>query len=230
MDLILSMLTWRDAVALGLFVLCVLGATALIEQREASRQSLTRLMAQRRVLWMSAMAERDVRIMDSALLAIQHQSAAFFASATMIAIGGVAAVIANTDQLLSVASDISDAGPRHRPFWELKLLFLLGVLVVAFLKFVWALRLFGYCSILIGATPPMSADAESRDRAADQAAQMNIRAARSFNRGLRLVYFALGSLAWLLGPEAFAAAVIAVSAMLYRREFLSETREALDKP
>ncbi len=29
---------------------------------------------------------------------------------------------------------------------------------------------------------------------------MNITAARSFNRGLRSIYFALAALAWLLGP------------------------------
>ena len=33
-----------------------------------------------------------------------------------------------------------------------------------------------------------------------QAAEINIIAARSFNLGLRCVYFALGALGWLAGP------------------------------
>lgn len=234
MTVVLTHLTLLDALALGVFLLCVHGATALIERSERRRQSLTRLMARRRLRWMQVMAERDVRIVDSALLAIQHQGASFFASAAMIAIGFVAAVIANTDQLLLVARDMAaEAEPSHRPIWEMKLLFLLGVLVVAFLKFAWSHRLFGYCAILIGATPPLcgagEVDVRAHDRAAaaEQAGQMNIRAGRSFNRGLRLLYFALAALAWLLGPLAFAAATLAVSAMLYRREFLSETRDVI---
>lgn len=236
MDVILSMLTWRDAGAVALFLVAVVGATGMIERHGASRLSLTRLMALRRARWMRMMAERDVRIMDSALLSIQHQGASFFASATMIAIGGVAAVIANTDQLLLVARDMAaNAAPSHRPVWELKLLFLLGVLVIAFLKFAWSHRLFGYCAILIGATPPPAdaarpdPDVDRRARAAEEAAQMNIRAGRSFNRGLRLLYFSLAALAWLLGPEALLAATIGVCGMLYRREFLSETRRAIER-
>ena len=230
MNVVLGALSWLDAVACVVFAVCVFGATALIEDAKTQRQSLARMMAHRRAAWMTAMVERDVRIMDATLLNIQHQGSAFFASATMIGIGGVAAVIANTDQLLSLAGDIADdPGPRLRAVWEVKLLFLLTVLVVAFLKFVWSHRLFGYCAILIGATPHHDADPKALAIAAEHAAQMNIRAGRSFNRGLRLVYFALAALAWLLGSEAFIAATIGVSLMLYRREFLSETRRALEK-
>ena len=62
---------------------------------------------------------------------------------------------------------------------------------------------------------------------ADQAAQININAAKSFNRGLRSVYFALATLAWLLGPLALLATTVFTTAMLWRREFASESRRAL---
>ncbi|MEO1331481.1 MAG: DUF599 domain-containing protein, partial [Pseudomonadota bacterium] len=186
------------------------------------------LMAQHRERWMGEMAERDVRIMDAALLNIQHQGAGFFASAAMIAIGGVFALIGSAETLLAVAGDLA-AGQANRAVWELKLLFLLVLMVLALLSFIWSQRLFGYCAVLIGAVPPVGED-NNRHAIAAQAAIVNIRAGRSFNRGLRLVYFALASLAWLLGPEAFAFATLATTAMIYRREYRSATHEALAAP
>ncbi|MEM9044143.1 MAG: DUF599 domain-containing protein, partial [Pseudomonadota bacterium] len=87
-------------------------------------------------------------------------------------------------------------------------------------------RLFGYCAVLMGAIPENGEPQEAR-AAADRAADLNITASRSFNRGLRRVYFAIASLAWFLGPEAWIAASLATAAMLYRREFLSVSRQAL---
>ncbi len=216
-----------DAVAAGLFLTVVSGLTLLIERQSARRPSVGWLMARRRERWMAEMAERDVRIVDSALLAIQHQGAGFFASACLIAIGGVAALIGSAETVKSVADDLAPA-VAPRAVWELKLLVLAGVLVLALLSFIWAQRLFGYCAIMIGATPPPGGDNDRREVAAT-AALLNIRAGRSFNRGLRLVYFALATLAWLIGPLAFMLATLAAGAMIYRREFLSVTHAALSQ-
>ena len=82
--------------------------------------------------------------------------------------------------------------------------------------------------MLLGATPPPDSDAEERAAVVRQMSEINIRAGRSFNRGLRLVYFALASLAWLLGPVAFAFATLATTWMLYRREFRSGVRQAME--
>ena len=71
----------------------------------------------------------------------------------------------------------------------------------ALLKFIWSNRLFGYCAVLMAAVPNDADDPRAFHRAA-QAAEVNITAARSFNRGLRSVYFALAALAWLLGAGA----------------------------
>ncbi|MCI4661535.1 MAG: DUF599 domain-containing protein [Neomegalonema sp.] len=226
LDFIFSAMSWLDALAVLLFFICVTAATWVIERDGTAQPSLARLMARHRQRWMELMAQREVRIMDSTLLSIQHRGAAFFASAVMIAIGGVAAVIGSTDRLLDLAQDLTaDGVAQDRSVWEVKLLFLFAVLVVGFLKFVWAHRLFGYCAILIGATP-LEPGAE-RDRIVHQAGRFNLLAGRSFNRGLRLVYFALASMAWLLGADAFIIATLCMSAMLYRREFMSETRRAV---
>lgn len=110
--------------------------------------------------------------------------------------------------------------------WEIKLILVLFFLANAFLKFVWSHRLFGYCAILMAAVPNDPDDPLARPRAA-QAAAISVTAARSFNRAMRAVYFALATAAWLLGPAALTLAVAATLAMLYRREFASHSRAAI---
>ena len=62
---------------------------------------------------------------------------------------------------------------------------------------------------------------------AGQAAEINISAAKGFNRGLRSVYFALGSLGWLLGWPALLVGTAVTVAVLLRREFASHSRRVM---
>jgi len=126
-----------------------------------------------------------------------RQGTSFFASTSVIAIGGTLALIGNADQLAGVAQDLTEA-PAPRIVWEMKLLAIVGFLTNAFLKFVWANRLFGYCSVVVGAAPNDPSD-PSATSFAHKAAELNISAARSFNRGLRAIYFGLAAVAWLAG-------------------------------
>jgi uncharacterized membrane protein len=94
------------------------------------------------------------------------------------------------------------------------------------LKFVWSNRLFGYCSVMMAAVPNDPEDPLAYHRAG-QAAEINITAAKSFNRGLRSIYFALAALGWLLGPLALALATIATTMVLMRRDFASHSRAVM---
>ncbi len=171
------------------------------------------------------MVTRQPRIFDAQTLLTLREGTSFFASATMIAIGGGLAAIGNSDQLMGLANQITlESDPAI--VWEIKLLVILVFLVNAFLKFVWSHRLFGYCAVLMAAVPNDPEDPNAQPRAA-KAATVNISAARSFNRGLRSVYFAMGSAAWLLGPAAFLGATVVTCAVLWRREFASQSRAAL---
>ena len=106
---------------------------------------------------------------------------------------------------------------------------MLILLVNAFLKFVWSHRLFGYCAVMMGAMPEGAEEAE-RKAAVERAARLQMSAGRSFNRGLRALYFAIAALAWFLGPLPLIVASLLTAAMLYRREFLSESRRTLVGP
>lgn len=215
-----------DLAALAVFFGCLFGMTWLIEHSSDSRPSTNRLMAYYRRRWMREVPYRSNRVLDSTLLITLRNGSAFFASGTMIAIGGIAALLGQADRLVTVAEDFAGDLGADQVAWEAKLLFILLLVVSAFLNFVWSHRLFGYCAILLGAVAETGPEEESL-AAADRAAALNISAGRSFNRGLRTVYFALAALAWFLGPGALAIATVVVTAVLYRREFHSRSRAAL---
>ena len=127
--------------------------------------------------------------------------------------------------LAGVAEDLTlDQTPEI--VWEIKLLLVAFFLANAFLKFVWANRLFGYSSVVMAAVPNDPNDPKAPS-VAQKAAELNIAAARSFNRGLRSLYFAMASLAWIIGPIPLIIAAIVTVIIIWRREFTSLSRRIL---
>ncbi|WP_339950346.1 DUF599 domain-containing protein [uncultured Albimonas sp.] len=217
---------WADLSAFALFMLAWGGMTWLVENPPAGRPSVHTIMAAHRLTWMQAMLSREPRIMDASLLNSLRSGCAFFASGCMIAIGGVVALLGQAERLATVAHDLRLDTAMTRAGWEAKLLVLALVLVSAFMKFVWAHRLFGYCAVLMGAIGREAEDAANQSLAR-KAAAINVNAARNFNRGMRTTYFSLALLTWLLGPVPLALATLATALTLYRREFRSASRDAL---
>jgi len=200
----------------------------VIDNAKDKRPSVSNLMAQYRREWMIQMLTRDPRIFDAQILAMLRQGTSFFASATMIAIGGCLALLGNTDRLTGIARDLTLDG-NSNIVWDVKILIILIVLANAFLKFVWSNRLFGYCAVLIASVPNDPEHPIALPRA-KQAGEINITGARSFNRGLRSVYFALAAAAWLLGPWPLIAATLVTCFILIRREFASQSHKILKHP
>ena len=219
---LLSMLDWAAAALMcGLWLLL----SWVIENPPKSRPSVTVLMSQRRRDWMQVFVHREPRIFDSQILGSLRQGTSFFASTCIFAIGGVLALIKNTDPLRGVTADVT-AMAIPALVIQIKLGLVALFLTNAFLKFVWANRVFGYCAVMMSAVPNDPKDPLAHSRAA-QAGELNIRAALSFNRGLRAMYFALGALAWLLGPVALIVTTFIVSWIVGAREFGSVTRDIL---
>ncbi len=225
---LLSALSVADFAGLGLLVACWLGVTLLIEHPPSRRPSTSLLMARYRRDWMQEFVTREPRIFDSQIVSNLRQGTAFFASACMIAIGGGFALLGNAERLRGVASDLNLAS-NPVIVWEVKLLVILLVATNAFLKFVWSHRLFGYCAVLMAAVPNDPAHPAAGKRAA-KAAEINILAARSYNRGLRSVYFGIAAAAWLAGAGALIVAVLFTLAVILRREFASQSRAVLLGP
>jgi uncharacterized membrane protein len=212
-----------DLAMLALLVLAWLGSGWISESPPKALPSVSKLMEDYRRDWMRTFVTRQPRIFDATLIDSLRQGTAFFASACMIAIGGGVAVIGNAAAVQRLADELPiGAGPDV----ALKMLPVIAFLANSLLKFVWAHRLFGYCSILMAAVPNDPADQLSFHRAG-QAAEINITAAKSFNRGLRSIYFALAALGWLLGPWGLLAGTVLATGVLLRREFASHSRRVI---
>lgn len=218
-----------DLAALGWLVATYWLIGWLVTHHPRGWRSTGEMVTAYRGLWMLRAARRQPRVTDITLLAMLRNGTSFLASMTMFAIGGAVALLGQIDLLESVAQDIAGGFDAPRSAQQAKLLTLIALLSFAFLKFIWAVRVFGYCGVVMGAMPGDLGDDDPADiaREAARAAELNRIAARNFNEGLRAIYFALALLTWFLGPIAFLIATTLVAGMLIRREFGSETRKAL---
>ena len=225
---LLSLFTLLDGVAVLFLLTSWIAIGLLIERAPKSRPSVSVLMQDYRRDWMHAFVTRAPRIFDAQILGNLRQGTAFFASTCMLAMGGGLALIGNTERLLGVAEDLTlERAPAV--VWEVKILLILLFIANAFLKFVWAHRLFGYCSVVMAAVPNDETDPVAYPRAA-KAAEINITAATGYNRGLRSVYFGLGAASWLIGAHALIVVTLFTLGVIWRREFASRSRSVLLGP
>ena len=219
-----STFTLLDTAAFLLLVVAWAGTGRLAEHPPKWRPSVSFLMQDYRYRWMTEFLTRDPRIFDVTLIDSLRQGTAFFASASMIAIGGGVALIGNADTLTGLAQDLTIGADTSQ--LRIKLIVVVALLSNALLKFVWSHRLFGYCAIMMAAVPNNANDPIAAPRAR-QSAEINITAARSFNRGLNSVYFALASLVWLIGPIPLLIATVLTAGVQLRREFASHSRQVM---
>ncbi len=225
---LLALVPPLDMAALALMALVWFALGWRIETTTSAKPSVTVLMAEYRREWMRQFVTRQPRIYDASVLATLRQSTNWLASTTLLALGGVLAMIGNPDQLRAVAQDLAP-GASSPQAAETRLLLTVLFLAHGFLKFLWSNRLFGYAAIMMSAVPNDVADPLAFPRAR-QSAEINIRAAFNFNRGLRATYFALASLSWLLGAWALIAATLVVGWLVWSREFTSHSRAVLLDP
>jgi uncharacterized membrane protein len=226
MTMNLEQLPLFDGIALVLLVLAYLASGWLIEHPPRALPSVSILMQDYRRDWMRTFVTRQPRIFDATLIDSLRQGTAFFASASLIAIGGSVALIGNAAAVQRIADDLPIHGANSGPDLAVRMLPVIGFLANALLKFVWANRLFGYCSILMAAVPNDPADPIAFHRAG-LAAEINITAARSFNRGLQSIYYALAAIGWLVGPWGLVAGLVFATGILLRREFASVSRRVI---
>jgi uncharacterized membrane protein len=219
--------TLLDVFALAMVMALWLGFAWLVEKSHWVNISLTTAVNRQRLEWMRRLTRREVRIVDSALLGNLMRSMSFFASATVIILGGVAAMLGSAERSVETLRSIPALSLISKELYEEKVLLLALIFIYSFLQFTWGMRQFNYCCILVGAAPTPSDPEEEREDFARKAARVTELGARSFNQGLRGYYFALATLGWFIHPLAFMMGGVVVVAILWRREFHSKTRKAL---
>ncbi len=196
-----------------------------------ARNGLSAAMNEQRRRWMGVLVQRDLRMIDTAIMMGLQQGTAFFASTCIFAIGGCFALLGASGRIAEIAADLPFSAGLDAALVEAKLLGLVAIFAYAFFKFGWAYRLFNYCTILIGAIPmraEAAADPAATTGAVRAAASMNQLAAHHFNAGLRGVFFGIAYLGWFLGPYVLVASTVLVIAILGHRQFFSAARFAAE--
>ncbi len=201
----------------------------LIEYSSWSKKGLTHLMGEERRRWIATMADRDLRMIDTGIIAGLQSGTAFFASTSLLAIGGAFSLIASPDPFLELAAAIPYTTPSSTLLFEAKAIGLMFIFAFAFLKFGWSYRLFNYTSILVGSVPMKDHDYDQKDYDAQvrKATQMSIQAGREFARGQRAFFIAIAYLGWFLSDGVFILSTLAMYAMLSYRQFFSPASKAL---
>jgi uncharacterized membrane protein len=219
--------TLTDYIALGFFLVAWFGYHAALELTPAGQRSLNKVMNQYRYRWMEQMVVRENRIVDTTIMASLMNGTAFFASTSLIAIGGTLALFQSTAEILPIFADLPFGAVPTRHALEAKVIGLAVIFVYAFFKFAWSYRLFNYMAILLGAVPVLKEG--SKDEAlvvARQAGAMSAAAGKHFNRGQRAFFFSLAYLGWFVSSYVFMAATAGILFVMWRRQFVSDAREA----
>ena len=212
-----------DYFALGWFFLCWVCYTLMADHSRWSDKSITMAMNRYRLGWMQTMLRRDdPRIVDTTIQSSLLSGIAFFASTSIIVVGGLVAMLGATDKVVTILAEIPLVAQHSRAVWELKLLLLIGIFIYAFFKFAWSFRLLKYCAILIGAVPSRTEVDAAAEAFTERIASLIGIEGVHFNQGLRAYFFALAALGWFLHPSLFMVATAWVTWVLYRREFRSK--------
>ncbi|MDD7910671.1 DUF599 family protein [Pseudovibrio exalbescens] len=217
-----------DIGALIFFLFCWLLYSWLIYASPWREKSLTHMMDAYRHTWLRAMLSRQMRIADTNIAAGLQQGTSFFASTSLLAIGGAFAILNSTDKVVELAKELPIQLTPDPAHWETKAIGLIVILAYSFFKFGWAYRLFNYATIIMGSVADTQGkeDPEALERV-DRAAKFVTLAGRHFSRGQASLFFSVGFLGWYGGPHVFMAATLFVFMVLVRRQFFSKARAVL---
>lgn len=227
---LLTVFPWYEWVALAWFIAIWWGYAWYSRTASARGQTLLAVTNRWRRAWLAQASERDTRILDGAIVQALSSSPSFFASTTIIIIGGLLALMGTTDKAALVVRELPFAARTTMLAFEMKLLLLLSIFTFAFFRFTWSIRQYTFAALVLGAMAQPREFLEGRvdrDTYADQGAALVGMAAESFNDGVRAYYFAFAAVAWFVSPLAFAVAAALVIGVLYRREFHSTVLDVL---
>jgi uncharacterized membrane protein len=217
-----------DLAALAYFVIAWIGYAVAVEWGQAHHGGLNARMHRYREVWMRRTLGRELRMVDMQIMGALQNGTAFFASTTLIAIGGALTLMRSTGEALNVVSTLPFGIVTTAAQWEAKCMGLIIIFIYAFFKFAWSYRLFNYVAIMLGAMPFASEkNTPEAERHVMRTTKLFESAGQNFNRGQRAFFFALGYLGWFAGPWILLASTTAVVIVMWRRQFASTAQRAL---
>jgi uncharacterized membrane protein len=217
-----------DILAVGFFVLEWTVYAVTLEHSAYGSDSLSARMHAYREVWIRRMLDREARMVDMQIMGSLQNGTAFFASTSLIAVGGGLALLRSTSEALAVLGALPIDLRPSPALWEIKCVGLILIFIYAFFKFAWAYRLFNYVVILLGAMPPArERDTPHADAHVIRTTKVFEDAGRHFNRGQRAFFFALGYLGWFISPWVLFVTTAAVVIVNWRRQFASDAWRAM---
>ena len=220
--LIAGALPWIDWVALLAFFGGWIAYARFASSRNVARPSLLSITNRERRRWMLQAAVRENRVLDGIVTQSLSASPQFFASTTILIIGGLLATLSASDKTPEIVAGIPFAARTSALVFDMKLVLLAAIFIYAFFRFTWSLRQYSFGVLLVASAPDhnqMAGDGSAREAFADRAGRVMGLAAEAFNDGLRAYYMAFAATAWFFSPWAMLAATATVLTVLYQREF-----------
>ncbi|MEP7297632.1 MAG: DUF599 domain-containing protein [Burkholderiales bacterium] len=224
-----ALLPWIDWAAIVLFFGGWAGYATFARQRHGGGHSILAATNRVRRQWMLQATYREVRVFDGVVIQNLSTSPSFFASTTILIIGGLLALL-GTDKANELVRELPFAARTTSLIFDMKLLLLLGIFVYAFFRFTWSMRQYTFGALLVAAAPEAQVferEGLSREAFADRAGRIVGLAAETFNDGLRAYYFSFAAIGWFFSPIVFMGATLGVVYILYQREFKSEVLDVL---
>lgn len=219
--------SYVDLIALAVFALCWFGYDWFANHRSSKRPSLLTVMNRHRERWFEQALKRENRVVDSSLLSNLMNSATFFSSTTVIALGGLLALFGSVEKSAEIFESLPFAQRSSQQLLEGKVVLMILLFIYALVKFTWSVRQFNFVTTLIGSLAPRDLATDEDHEVGRRAGGILKLAGENFGQGMRAYYFAVATLFWFVQPLFFAAATLVVTFMLYRMEFHSRTLEVL---
>ncbi len=215
-----------DGLALGLFLVTAALFSWVVDYSPLRRRSLNAAIDTQRRAWMQVLVTRELRMVDTGIVASQLQGTGFFASTCLLGVGAAFTLVTAAEPVVQVLQTLQFNEGLTRETFQLRVMGLFLIYAYAFFKFGWAYRLFSYTAILIGAAPYEKTDPATQDHAVRLAA-LNSEAGAQFNRGLRALFFSIGYLGGFAGAWSLVVCTALIALVLLYRQFASPAAEAL---
>ena len=136
----LTLMPLADWLAIGWFVALWVGYAVFARRRAERSGSLLATTNHYRRLWMLQTTARENRVVDGVVVQNLSTSPSFFASTTILIIGGLLALLGTSDKASEFVREIPFAARTSTFVFDLKLMVLLVIFIYAFFRFTWSMR------------------------------------------------------------------------------------------
>jgi uncharacterized membrane protein len=172
--------------------------------------------------WIRRLLDRESRMVDMQIMGSLQNGTAFFASTSLIAVGGALALLRSSNEAFAVfaampidlsplAGAVGDQMPGAHGDLHLRV-FQIRLVVPA-----------------VQLPPAQQRDTPEAEAHVVRTTRLFETAGRHFNRGQRAFFFALGYLGWFVSPWVLFVSTAAVVIVIWRRQFASNAWRAMGR-